>query len=245
MRFDGADAEALQRLLDLPLVSLHASVSSTMAIAEALANDGAPGGSLVLSDAQSAGRGRGGHQWVSEPGAGLWFSLIERLRDAESAKVLSLRAGLGVAAALDRHVPSGVRLKWPNDLFIGAGKVAGILTEARWQDRRPEWVIIGIGINVRPPANVSGASSLGGVTRLRLLGDVIPAVRAAASASGRLSDTELAAYAARDLAAGRMALAPSRGTVAGIDAEGHLLIAGRKGMERHASGSLVLEEEVA
>ena len=236
---------ALKRRLDVPRLSLHATVASTMDIAHDLAAAGAPGGTLVLADEQQAGRGRGGRHWLSEPGGGLWFTLIERPIDAVALKVLSLRVGLRMATALDRFLPVAARLKWPNDLFAGAGKVAGILTEARWKDASPDWVAIGVGINLRVPVGVAGAAALGVSSRLDVLAEAVPAVRGAASARGPLSSAELAAYAARDLAYGRRALKPGAGRVAGIDAEGHLLIVGVAGTERFASGSLVLEEAIA
>lgn len=245
MRYDGMEGQALQRLLDVPRLSLHAVVPSTMDLAHDLATDGVPAGTLVLADEQHAGRGRGGRRWRSEPGGGLWFTLIERPIDAVALKVLSLRVGLRMAMALDRYLTVAARLKWPNDLFAGAGKVAGILTEARWKDASPDWVAIGVGINLRVPAGIAGAAALGACSRLDVLAEVVPAVRGAASARGPLSSAELAAYAVRDLAYGRQALTPGAGRVAGIDAEGHLLIVGVAGIERFASGSLVLEEAIA
>ncbi|MEP7343667.1 MAG: biotin--[acetyl-CoA-carboxylase] ligase [Gemmatimonadaceae bacterium] len=245
VEYDGVSEHALRRLLDVPQLSVHAALPSTMDLAHELAADGAPGGTLVLADQQLAGRGRGGRRWSSEPGGGLWFTLVERPLDPIALKVLSLRVGLRVAAALDRYLPTAVQLKWPNDLFVGSGKVAGILTEVRWKDGRPEWVAIGIGINVRPPSLVAGAAALGGCSRVDVLSEVMPAVRGAASAMGNLSTAELVAYASRDLALGRTAFEPGVGRVAGIDADGHLLIAGARGTERFASGSLELEDVIA
>ena len=243
--YDGLDAQALRHLLDVPRLSLHDAVSSTMDIAHLLAAEGAPAGTLVLADAQHAGRGRGGRRWWSGPGAGLWLTLIERPLDVLAVSVLSLRVGLRLAAALDRYVPTAVQLKWPNDLFVGSGKLAGVLTEVRWQDGQPEWVAIGIGINVRLPEGVGGAAALGATSRPQLLAEIVPAVRGAASARGALSRAELATYASRDLALGRVARAPGVGRVAGIDAEGHLLIVGATGTDRFASGSLLLEDVIA
>lgn len=243
--YDGVDGPTLRRLLDVARLSLHSAVTSTMDIAHELAADGAPRGTLVLTDEQSAGRGRGGHRWMSEPGSGLWFTLLERPLDTIGMNVLSLRVGLRMAAALDRYVETAVRLKWPNDLFVGTGKLAGILTEARWKDGRPEWVAIGAGVNVRMPAGIAGAAALGSVSRLEVLAEVIASVRGAASARGPLSVAELGAYAVRDLAYGRNAIEPGPGRVAGIDAEGHLLIVGAAGTQRFAGGSLVLEDAIA
>src|SRR6185436_16510341 len=100
--------------------------------------DGAPAGTVVLADAQRGGRGRGGRRWASPPGVGVWLTLVERPADHAALEVLSLRLGLHAAAAVERFAARGgggpVRLKWPNDLYVGEGKLAGVLVEVRWRD---------------------------------------------------------------------------------------------------------------
>jgi BirA family biotin operon repressor/biotin-[acetyl-CoA-carboxylase] ligase len=66
-------------------------------------------------------------------------------------ELLSVRVGLAVARALDPHVPTPVRLKWPNDLMLGGRKLGGILCEARWQGAVLGWIAVGVGLNVRNP----------------------------------------------------------------------------------------------
>ncbi|HEY4671110.1 MAG TPA: biotin--[acetyl-CoA-carboxylase] ligase, partial [Gemmatimonadaceae bacterium] len=156
-RFDGVRAEALQRLLELPRVELLDSTPTTMDVAHRLAGQGAASGTLVIANEQTAGRGRGGKSWQSSPGAGLWLTLIERPTDSSGLGVLSLRVGLAVAEALDRFAAEPIRVKWPNDLYIDRGKLAGILVEARWREQSVEWVAIGMGINVRPAEGVEMA----------------------------------------------------------------------------------------
>ncbi len=217
-----------------------------MDAAHAMAEDGAPSGTLVLADAQTAGRGRGGKSWASAPGRGLWCTLLERPLDTDAVEALSLRVGLRLARALDRFAPSPVQLKWPNDLMLGAGKLGGILVEARWREGRVEWVAVGIGINLAVPdaPTVPRAAALRpGTRREELLAEVVPAVRAAAAARGPLTPAELADYAARDWARGRAVRSPARGTVAGISPAGALLIETPGGTIACASGSLLLEEE--
>jgi BirA family biotin operon repressor/biotin-[acetyl-CoA-carboxylase] ligase len=242
-RFDGRPRDELARLLDVPRLSLHASVGSTLDVAHALAAAGAPAGTLVLADEQTAGRGRAGRRWASAPGAGLWLTLVERQSDVAAIEVLSLRAGLRAAAVLDRWADAPVRLKWPNDLYIGARKVAGILIEARWRDERPEWVALGVGVNVVRPAVATGAGLRAPVDRVELLGELVPALRAAASARGALTERELDAYAARDLARGRRCTSPSAGVVAGIAPDGALVVRDGTVEVRHRAGSLVFAEE--
>jgi len=242
--YDGLDAAALARHIGVPMVELFNEVGSTLDIAHARAADGAPAGTFVLADAQTAGRGRQGRNWVSESGAGIWLTLIERPTDAAAVDVLSLRVGLHGAHALDRFTPQPIGLKWPNDLYLGDRKLAGILIEARWRERRLDWIAIGFGLNVRAPVGITDVAALGGATsRVGVLAHLVPELRAAAAETGPLRPDELADYARRDIARGRRCRQPMSGTVAGIDATGALLIDTDAGARQARAGSLVLLEE--
>lgn len=221
-------------------------VSSTLDVAHELAANGAEAGTLIVANTQTAGRGRLGRSWRSEPGAGLWLTLIERPADASALDVLSLRVGLALAPALDSFAGTPVQLKWPNDLYLRGRKLAGILIEARWREGHPEWVAIGVGINLRAPAGEPLAIGLGAeVSRDAVLAVIAPALRAAAGCAGALSAAEIDAFAARDLAAGRRCVEPVDGTVVGIDASGALLVGVGSPEDRAVAvvraGSLVLE----
>lgn len=233
-------ASAVAHLCGVPRVALYAEVSSTMDAAHQLAEHGAPSGTLVLTDRQTAGRGRYGRAWTSSPGTALTVTLIERPMDPLATLVLSLRLGLRAAPVLDRFALHQVQLKWPNDLLLPEGKLGGVLVEARWRNQRLEWVAIGIGINVVAPG-VPGAAGLSvGVHRLDLLGDLVPALRAAVTVPGSLTEEEIAAFAARDWARGRMATTPAVGTVRGLAASGALIIETTQGPVECVTGSLVL-----
>lgn len=239
--YDGRPGDALAAQLSLPRVEVFDAVNSTMDIANSLAADGAPAGTLVVADAQLAGRGRAGRKWESKAGDGIWMTLIERLNDARALDVLSLRIGLRAARVLDRFAGARVRLKWPNDLYLPAGKLGGILVESRWRGTRPEWTAIGIGINVRA-AGYPGAATLGdGVSRLDVLAELVPALRAAASARNHLSTSELEEFRSRDIAAGRPCREPVPGIVAGVATDGALLVDTAAGRRRVVEGSLVLD----
>lgn len=241
--YDGHSADALARFLDVPRVVVEETVPSTMDVAHVLAGTGAPAGTLVLADAQSAGRGRGGRSWQSEPGAGIWLTLVERPNDAAGIGVLSLRIGLRVAGVLERYVEGRIALKWPNDVYLASGKLAGILVEARWRESaRPDWVAIGLGVNVLPPAGMQAAGLAPGVRRVDVLGELLPALRAAASARGELTPDELRAFASRDLARGRGCREPARGVVEGLTPDGALQVRTSTGIRAFYAGSLVLEE---
>lgn len=242
-RLDGVERETLARMLDVPRLALFERAGSTNDIAHALAGEGSPSGTLVVADEQTAGRGRSGRRWVSAPGAGLWLTLVERPSDPAAVAVLSLRVGLRAAAVLDRWAGEPVRLKWPNDIYIGVRKLAGILVEARWRDARLDWVAIGVGINLVAPPGVAAAGLGPGTSRVELLAELLPALRAAAAARGTLTDRELADFAARDLARGRRCIAPAEGIVEGIGADGALVVREGGAETLHRAGSLVFAEE--
>ncbi|MCE2902178.1 MAG: biotin--[acetyl-CoA-carboxylase] ligase [Gemmatimonas sp.] len=221
---DGAQP-ALAARLGLAHVEYRTRTTSTMDVAHALADHGAPAGTLILAGVQEAGRGRGGKAWASEADAGLWCTLIERPADPRALDVLALRVGLGLASAVAPFVDGPVHLKWPNDLVAGGGKLAGILIEVRWRDGQPEWVAIGVGINLRAPAGFPMAAHVrAGVTRDALLVEVVPVLRAAAACGGPLSDAECAAWDARDAWRAQRVLGPVAGVVQGIAPNGAVLI---------------------
>jgi BirA family biotin operon repressor/biotin-[acetyl-CoA-carboxylase] ligase len=104
---------------------------------------------LLVAERQSAGRGRLGRGWSSAPGDSLTFSLGLLLAPADWAG-LSLAVGVAIAEQLHPRV----RLKWPNDLWVGDRKLAGILIETASSSApsAPRYAVIGVGINIRPPA---------------------------------------------------------------------------------------------
>ncbi len=211
-----------------------------MDAAHELAGKGAPAGTVVLTDRQTAGRGRGGRTWASTPGQSLTMTIIERPADADAIGVLSLRLGLRAARVLDRHATEPVQLKWPNDLMLREGKLGGILVEARWRSQRPEWVAIGIGVNIVPPGRAGTAGLAPDAERVDVLCALLPALREGARDAGGLSAGELAEYARRDWARGRLASAPARGVVRGPSPSGALIIDTANGPVECTAGSLVL-----
>ena len=105
---------------------------------------------------------------------------VERPRDTDALDVLSLRVGVALAPALEAFCEERVLLKWPNDLYLGRLKLGGILVEARWRDQSPEWVAIGVGINVRAPKGEERATGVGpSAARGDILAALVPAIRRA------------------------------------------------------------------
>lgn len=243
--YDGEDAERLAAVCGVPDLVLLDRVGSTLDVAHERAAAGAPAGTLVLANEQTAGRGRQGRRWISEPGGGIWLTLVERPRDPSAVQVLSLRLGLRAANVLDDFAPAPIGLKWPNDLYVQGRKLAGILVEARWRQGTLDWIAIGFGINVQAPPGMPSAAALRpGTRRADVLARLVPELRAAAGEGGGLSAGEREAYASRDIARGRRCREPVAGTVAGIDATGALVVRTPAGLQAVRAGSLVLEEEV-
>jgi BirA family biotin operon repressor/biotin-[acetyl-CoA-carboxylase] ligase len=245
-RLDGFDARALAARLGVPRVVLFASVDSTMDEAHRLGAAGASAGTVVIADEQTAGRGRGGRRWASPPGLGLWTTVLERPAGDSGLEVLSLRLGIRVAPVLAHFAGRTVDVKWPNDLYVGSRKLAGILVEARWRDQRPDWVAIGLGVNIVPPAEVPCAIGVRpSTTRSQLLEALLPAVRAAAEARGPLTATELAEFAERDYARGRSCTRPAQGVAHGISSDGALIIETESGLAHFRGGSLEIAGEAS
>ena len=141
-------------------------IGSTNTAAMAAASEGAPEGSVFLSEEQTSGRGRGAHTWDSAPSTGIYCSVVLRPKLSPSeVLVLSLAAGLAVRRAIEQvDARMKVDLKWPNDLLIGGRKVCGILTEMNAEATRVRHIVVGIGINVNqitfPPELQNQATSL-------------------------------------------------------------------------------------
>lgn len=122
---------------------------STNTLAMHAGTAGVEEGHVFFADQQTAGRGRGGHSWQSEPGAAILVSVLLRPRiEAAQALWLSLMAGVSVHDAILGSCGIECDLRWPNDLLIGRKKVCGILTEISSEAEQLRFGVIGIGVNV-------------------------------------------------------------------------------------------------
>jgi BirA family biotin operon repressor/biotin-[acetyl-CoA-carboxylase] ligase len=125
------------------------SVPSTNMVAMELASQGCPDGTVVISDAQTAGKGRLGRSWSSPPGKNLYMSIVLRPGiSPRDATALTLLAAVACASVLRRFASIPVSIKWPNDLIVGHRKMGGILTEIKADLDRINYAIVGIGINI-------------------------------------------------------------------------------------------------
>ncbi|HEV2500525.1 MAG TPA: biotin--[acetyl-CoA-carboxylase] ligase [Terriglobia bacterium] len=124
-------------------------VGSTNTLALRMASDGAPHGTVVVAEEQSAGRGRFGRTWHSEKSAGIYASIILRPPLAPSAApILTLMAGLAVHRATADITGLAPDIRWPNDLLLSGKKIGGILTEMNAELDRVHAIVVGIGLNV-------------------------------------------------------------------------------------------------
>jgi len=205
------------------------STDSTNDRARELAAAGAPSGTIVTAGEQSAGRGRRGRVWSAPAGSALLFSGVLRPLELEHG-LLPLAVPVAVCAAIESVAPVRALVKWPNDIWIDASKVAGVLIEARF----PDWAVIGIGVNVSiEPAEFPDdlrwpAASVGHGARVEVVRD---AVCAALTSWTTAPQAEvLAEFRRRDALLGRRLSweggdpAGGAGVAAGVDERGHLVV---------------------
>lgn len=154
MSFDlEAVHEALRGTMFAGKLRHFAEIDSTNTYAMRAGVEGAPHGSVYVADAQTAGRGRGAHQWASPAGSGLYVSAL--LRPAASpgdALLYSLAAGLAALGAVRDAAGLRADLRWPNDLLAGGRKLGGVLCEMQAEATRVRFLVIGVGINVSQEA---------------------------------------------------------------------------------------------
>lgn len=113
------------------------------------AAQGAPGGRVLALEWQSAGRGRFGRPWLSGLGNALTFSLLWRYQQGLAAlSGLSLAVGVALLRALHELGVTAAQLKWPNDVLLPEGKLAGVLIEAQGDMLGPSAAVVGIGLNL-------------------------------------------------------------------------------------------------
>ena len=236
--WQGEPVSVWERLLGIPRLEVWSSLPSTNDRGRALVREGAPPWTVVVAEAQSAGRGRAGSVWQSTAGAGLWISVVLRPRTPAHAGLLPLLTGVALARALeaeDTAAPdSGLRvgLKWPNDVWLDGRKVAGILCESV-----REAVVAGVGVNVREPAggyapeHASKAGALEALTsrawsEARILEGLLREWRALWDAAPLRFEGRVADYwSARDILRGRLLrVGAVEGVARGLTPQGALVL---------------------
>lgn len=222
------------------------------------ADAGAPAGTVIVADRQTAGRGRRGRQWLSAAESSLTFSLLWRFPGNMSRLGgLSLAVGLALARALEGQGAQGIGLKWPNDLLLataeGQAKVAGVLVELA-SDRRGCQAVIGIGLNLRRPSGelpqpAAGLDQAGlsGIDRhlllaaiLRELADVLERFAADGFATLRPQWQQRHVWQGQRVCILGEGDSPLVGTCLGVDEDGALLLDTAAGRQRIYSGDVSL-----
>lgn len=135
-------------------MQIYKSITSTNTVLKKLAENGAAEGTVLLAEEQTAGRGRMNRSFYSPAQSGLYMSLLLRPRmGAQEAAHITSCAAVAVAQAIEVLTGTKAEIKWVNDVLINGKKVCGILTESAIDGETgwPQYVIVGIGINVRPP----------------------------------------------------------------------------------------------
>jgi len=156
------------RSLGVPVVRMG-TVASTMDVARDLDWLGAAEGTTVVAARQTRGRGRAGRIWQSPHATGLYCSILLRPRIPSTAfQPMSIAAGLALCDALDPEQCLGLQIKWPNDVIVDGGKLAGILIATNIAGSSVESAVLGFGLNLAPdpcrPAHAISLADLGGAT---------------------------------------------------------------------------------
>ena len=228
------------------IVSLK-SVDSTNHYARMLAAEGAPEGTLVVAEEQTAGRGRRGRGWISPAGEGIFMTLILRPR-VHPSKVagLSLQTALAVARAIARETGLDARIKWPNDIVCAGRKVCGMLLEMNANEQSVIDVVAGIGINVHQrgfaPEIANTASSLDllagrEIRRAPLVRAFLTEFEAVAALAAQGGGALMEAYRARSATLGQRVQVASLtetfvGTAEEITDSGSLIVVDGQGARR-------------
>ncbi|WP_342745653.1 biotin--[acetyl-CoA-carboxylase] ligase [Sediminibacillus massiliensis] len=124
-------------------------VLSTQIIGHQLAAEGAPEGTVVIADEQTAGKGRMNRKWHSAKGEGIWMSIVLRPGIMPHiAPQITLMTATVLANAIQEVTGLNPQIKWPNDIMINGRKTAGILTEMQAEQDQVQYIVLGIGMNV-------------------------------------------------------------------------------------------------
>lgn len=242
----GRALDGLGAVVGRPLV-VKAETGSTSDDARAAAAAGAPHGAAFVADAQTRGRGRGGHTWHSPAGENVYLSMVARPRlGAATIAPITLAVGVAIARVLEARLAGGppLWLKWPNDVLAGPAahkrKLAGVLVEGQLRGSEVTSLVIGVGVNVRAAAfpdelaaRATSLALLGAVDldRAVIAAEILAAVGAAVA---RFEVDRLASFLPDltrldALRGARVEIAGARGVAAGIDADGRLLVRGEGG----------------
>jgi BirA family transcriptional regulator, biotin operon repressor / biotin---[acetyl-CoA-carboxylase] ligase len=236
-------------------LKIYEALPSTSDFCRNLAGLGEPDGLAVMARRQTAGRGSRGRGWRSLPGNLALSALLRPRESAREAAQWSLLAGVALAEALAPFLPTGPVpvLKWPNDVLLGGGKLAGILIDAETDAHgRLEWVVVGIGVNLLHAPEVEGraVAAVAEHAAAPAPEDVAQSVLTRLAHWRRVREADgfapiRAAFLAHAQAPGtpitlRLGDTVREGAFAGLDEDGSLLVRSGGQMEAFAAGEILL-----
>ena len=231
-------------------------IGSTNAEAMSAAARGDPEGVVFVAEEQTAGRGRGGHSWLSEKSAGICCSVLLRPQMSPADTLaISLAAGLAVRAAVEEITSLAADLRWPNDVLLEGKKFCGILIEMNAEPTRVRYLVLGIGINVNqdsfPPGLKTEATSLRlasgrAWSRVELAAALLKSLHreysALAEGHGRIGDIICRFEEASGMARGKKVRVEEEsgyeGVTEGLDERGFLRVRTVEGMRTVISGGV-------
>jgi BirA family biotin operon repressor/biotin-[acetyl-CoA-carboxylase] ligase len=223
-------------------------LASTSDFCVTRAKAGEPAGLAILALKQTAGRGSRGRTWQAPAGNLNLSVLLRPMRPAAEAGMFSLLAGIAVAEAFETFFVPPTLLKWPNDILLGGAKLAGILIDAAPSAQKLDWLVLGIGANLRTAPQIPGRAT----TSLAAHGTDITPVEAANAILARLSHWQNApaeaiqsAWLARAHPIGtQMQIQTSQetrsGSFAGLTPAGELLLQTKTRIENISTGDVLL-----
>ena len=237
-----------EKYCDVP-VEVFRSVDSTNNAAKAAALRGAPHGTIIAADGQTAGRGRFGKSFYSPAGTGLYMSVILKPhKPLSDCTFITMAGAAALVEGIERICGISLGIKWVNDIFFRGKKIAGILTEAisDFESGIAETVIVGMGINISTsdfPEDIAGlAGSLGVFTeRSRLCAEVASLLLDYSNSGDRTALLEI--YRRRSILPGREITFLQNGTIrkgraAEIDSDGCLVVETADGREVLRAGEV-------
>lgn len=238
-------------------IDIASSCESSNAVLLGRAEAGAPSGTVLIAEEQTAGRGRRGRNWFASRGDSLTFSLLWRFAPGTAPAGLSLAVGVAVARALGKVGAGDTALKWPNDILKDGRKLGGILVEL--VPGAPHAAVVGVGINLNLPSGMPAevrvaAAALGEMVSTpnpndlyaALLGELLTALETfAATGFAAIRPAWLARHAMQDA---RVKLAgdfgPAIGGICrGVDYDGALLLEVDGRIERILCGDVSLRPD--
>jgi len=229
-------------------LEIFEELASTSDFCAARAKQSEPEGLAVLALKQTAGRGSRGRSWQAPEGNLNLSVLLRPARPAAQAGIFSLLAGIAIAEAIESFFAPLTTLKWPNDLLIGGAKLAGVLIDAAPQGTTLDWLIVGIGMNLRQAPRIEGRAT----TALKAHGVEVAPQEAASAILQRLSHWHDAhaeaiqqAWLARAHPIGtpieiRDARGSRTGSFAGLSPTGELLLQTKNRIEPISTGDILL-----